>query len=1067
MLSKSMWFGTTELDVHDEYLIDGAWHQIKYSPAWYKCIDEIIVNALDHNTKEHISRIEIEYKNDTITIYNDGPGIEVAIHKSNLKYIPELIFGTEFKGSNIKQDSNSITGGTNGLGAKLTNIFSTEMSIETVDMERKLHYYQKWWNNMSKKTEPVITEWKKGMPSGTKISFKLDQERLGIHTDVDLLLKTRAYYAALYAEIKVYYNKIDVSCTLKSILHLLFPSNPPIFYTKLNIENYTWQIAAIIDTAAFMLSIVNGVVVRSGSHFKYIYSCILKHLTHTFNRATLSFIHDNVSLVIVCRVPCPKWTGQRKDVLDINMKSVVLNSSFLSSIIKALPVQIPVERRIKSALVDDPRKYRRAIWSGTRKSHLCTLFIVEGDSAMTQVITGISNAKLGFEKFGVLSTGGVIINVRREIKRMPNGTVYRTTKMQNNEFIKAFLFILGLSISSDSKTSLRYGRVIGCVDQDLDGNNIFGLILNMFECLWPNLIRSGFIQKLSTPIIRVYPLKSKKDPLEFYTEHEFAKHKITSGKILYYKGLGTHSKKEIISIFSSFEQHTIQFKTSPNSHNIFEIYYGSDPEKRKIELSRPIISTATTINNSVEEFLQYDVFLYQKDNLDRKLDSAIDGMNQSARKIYDGLTKYFASKNESVRVDELGGYIAEREQYHHGSLNDSITGKGYTFVGGKQLPYIVPLSQFGSRRCGGSDAASPRYINCRFNAPIMSLIFPPEDYYLLSFHNEEGHINEPFYFCPIIPMAIIESTERPAHGWKIQTWGRDVFSVIQNVIRLIHNVAPLPMPPNKYNWTGYFLDEYCFGRYELISPTSVHITELPLGEWTDNYVLSLQSLPNFLKLIDNSDDVNISIIVTFSEPLPESESLYEFLHLRKKMHHFLNFLGTYNEVISFKTYTDVLYYWFPVRKQLYAERIERIKILLMIKISMYKNIIRYINENPPIKHLPLVSIKSLLESLTYDTFNKSLLKSAKYIKNSDLKAQICLPENGASYSYLLDITDHKRSLEYKTKFQTKLNTLENKLESLNTDDEFPGKKQWLSELQQLIPLIKHGQSTDWLYNSTY
>jgi len=48
-----------------------------------------------------------------------------------LTYVPELIFGTLLTSSNYDDDQKKVTGGRNGYGAKLCNIFSTEFTIET------------------------------------------------------------------------------------------------------------------------------------------------------------------------------------------------------------------------------------------------------------------------------------------------------------------------------------------------------------------------------------------------------------------------------------------------------------------------------------------------------------------------------------------------------------------------------------------------------------------------------------------------------------------------------------------------------------------------------------------------------------------------------------------------------------------------------------------------------------------------------------------------------------------------------------------------------------------------
>ena len=79
-----------------------------------------------------------EYTN-TISVWNNGKGIPIRKHNEYDIYIPQFIFSELLTSSNYESESR-ITGGMNGYGAKLTNIFSTLFYIETVDTERKLMY---------------------------------------------------------------------------------------------------------------------------------------------------------------------------------------------------------------------------------------------------------------------------------------------------------------------------------------------------------------------------------------------------------------------------------------------------------------------------------------------------------------------------------------------------------------------------------------------------------------------------------------------------------------------------------------------------------------------------------------------------------------------------------------------------------------------------------------------------------------------------------------------------------------------------------------------------------------
>lgn len=75
-------------------------------------------------------------------MWNNGKGLPVEIHAKELVYVPEMIFGHLLTSSNYNDSEKKTTGGRNGYGAKLANIFSTQFVIETADGERRKKYKQ-------------------------------------------------------------------------------------------------------------------------------------------------------------------------------------------------------------------------------------------------------------------------------------------------------------------------------------------------------------------------------------------------------------------------------------------------------------------------------------------------------------------------------------------------------------------------------------------------------------------------------------------------------------------------------------------------------------------------------------------------------------------------------------------------------------------------------------------------------------------------------------------------------------------------------------------------------------
>lgn len=111
---------------------------ISMVPGLYKIMDEILVNAADNKTRDlkmDLLKVEINRDENKIMIQNNGNGIPVEVHSKEKIYIPELIFGSLLTSSNYDDDDKKLTGGRNGFGAKLTNIYSTEFTVETADSE--------------------------------------------------------------------------------------------------------------------------------------------------------------------------------------------------------------------------------------------------------------------------------------------------------------------------------------------------------------------------------------------------------------------------------------------------------------------------------------------------------------------------------------------------------------------------------------------------------------------------------------------------------------------------------------------------------------------------------------------------------------------------------------------------------------------------------------------------------------------------------------------------------------------------------------------------------------------
>ena len=145
----------------------------------------------------------------TISVYNNGKGIPIEIHKELNVYVPEMLFGQLTTSSNYNDDEERVTGGRNGLGAKYVNIFSTQFTVETTDTTQKKRYIQTFRNNMTQTDKPKITSYSK-KEEYTMITFTPDLEKFGmteLTDDVIALLSKRVHdIAGTVKDVKVFLN---------------------------------------------------------------------------------------------------------------------------------------------------------------------------------------------------------------------------------------------------------------------------------------------------------------------------------------------------------------------------------------------------------------------------------------------------------------------------------------------------------------------------------------------------------------------------------------------------------------------------------------------------------------------------------------------------------------------------------------------------------------------------------------------------------------------------------------------------------------------------------------------
>ena len=713
------------------------------TPALIKVFDEILVNASDNRLRDpkgckHIDVVIDpggENREPLISIRNDGKGIPVEIHKGEKLYLPEMLFGLLLTGSNFDDTQKRVTGGRHGYGAKLSNIFSREFTVETQDKQRGLCYRQTWKNNMSESSEPKII--KKIGKDYTAISFVPDMPRLtGVPEKVaidpeDYAVMCRRVVdiaGCAAGELTVTLNGNDVSVKTFEAYANMYRENDalPLVYEKVNSR---WEVAVgLSDNGSFDgISFVNGMMTsRGGTHVNYIVQQVAKAICDKAvkinpefkNVVTPSLIRRHLFIACNTFIENPTFDSQMKESLTSNPgdwgSECNLNRRFLHQLVVAEEDGGPgiIEEVVKIALsrqraslvkeVGGASKSKRHLLSvhkledahlaGTAKGIGCTLILTEGDSAKALAVAGLEI--IGRKTFGVFPLRGKFLNVREA----------SVTQITKNAEAKALCSIIGLDFSKKYSTlseraELRYGHVMLMTDQDTDGSHIKGLIMNFFRYFWPNLLKppvdqpqsESFLSSFITPLLKVKSKgKEKPKTLSFYSMAEYNEwraslHNETDIKkwdIKYYKGLGTSTPTEAKDYFSAFKNHVRPFSWRSETDGelldmLFDKQRAADRRAWILDTynENSFVVADSRNNNSVsfEDFVNHEMIHYSNADNIRSLPSAIDGLKPSQRKVLYACFK--RRLNSEVKVAQLTGYCAEHTAYHHGEMSLQNTSK--------------------------------------------------------------------------------------------------------------------------------------------------------------------------------------------------------------------------------------------------------------------------------------------------------------------------------------------------------------------------------------------------------
>lgn len=566
---------------------------------------EIVSNAVDNviaslQAGVNPGKIEILVDEKTISVKNYG--LHIPVKKMGVKknagkavmvpfekgmknpvYPPEFIFGQFRTSSNYDKMVVRYGCGRNGVGAKITNLFSHRFKVVVEDPDTQLKFVGVWKDNMFKdlpeddeKAKPNIKVTEKKLSKGSvTVEWDLDFERFGMKGYPPGVIEYFSRIAADFSfacKTPIVFNKITLDYRdIHNYATLYFTPDE----IKNSIVQYTWgfekppkrgakkkvtrvnEVAnkhidksvscpknpkdipdleiMIIDTPdkSRVISYVNGLVTRNGgNHVEAVQKPIIEHLRKVVNgdkKGALTVspkdIKPHLSMIVNARIPDPGYDSQSKTKLEspdvyVELEEVLLKKTNNWDVVNRLFAELEA-KGFRNAKTTDGKKQPNIKMKGEDANFA-------GDSRSLECVLYLAegDSASNYPKWRRdMVKGGPDLNGYMPLK----GKILNVTKAGMMQYVEnkvistiknAMGFQEGVDYSQEKNLKgLRYGYLVIVADADVDGMHIVSLVLNMLREKFPGFLKTNRVSYLRTPVIKIY--KGKKIVKRFFSEGDF------------------------------------------------------------------------------------------------------------------------------------------------------------------------------------------------------------------------------------------------------------------------------------------------------------------------------------------------------------------------------------------------------------------------------------------------------------------------------------------------------------------------------------------------------------------
>lgn len=566
----------------------------------YVLLKEVIDNAIDEFIMGFGNTVEVEVKDGRVKVRDYGRGIPLG---KVVECVSEINTGAKYNDEVFQ-----FSVGMNGVGTKAVNALSSYFRVVSVRGGQCAEAVFERGKLVSSRSGNL----KQKQPDGTYFEFVPDEQIFGKYSfNMEFVEKRIWNYAYLNSGLTLRLNGTEIKSS-NGLLDLLTreiggKEDASISLYPIGSYSGTHLKFAFTHTNSYgenYFSFVNGqYTADGGTHLAAFKEGFVKGINDFFGASYKSEdVREGIAASVLVKIKDPVFESQTKNKLgntDIRQWIAAETQSGLDDYLHHNPeaarkIQEKIQANEKlrtelSAVKKEAKEAARKISIRIPKLKDCRFHVQDGpkgENSMIFITEG--NSASGTMTHSRDADYQAIFSLRGKPENMYGK---KQSEIYKNDELYQLMMALGIEQDVEN---LKYSKIVIATDADNDGFHIRNLVMTFFLGYFEELVTSGRVFILETPLFRV---RNKKENVYCYSEEERDKAQARLGsscETTRFKGLGEISPSEFRDFIAPQTIHLTpveisQLKTVPR---LLSFYMGKNTPERRAFIEKHLLSNA-------------------------------------------------------------------------------------------------------------------------------------------------------------------------------------------------------------------------------------------------------------------------------------------------------------------------------------------------------------------------------------------------------------------------------------------------------------------------------------------